>query len=384
MTRPRIVIMANNIDEVGGAQRVVHVVAQHLGLRGYPVDLVGVTPFEPRHEFVAEPSFRRFTLMPEPWPAPPALKGLRGSLDPATRRTVAGRHALRAAAVTRLGGVLADGPVGVVVTAQLWAMEHLAEVAHEGWAVVGQYHSSFEAAAAGRDLPRALDLYSDVDLFTLLTPEDADAFRRQGLNNTAWLANPLAFWPEQPAPMRGGDGGVVTFLGRLSPEKGVGFLVDAWGRIADRHPHWRLQIVGSGPDEKVVRAAARALRAGGDRLDFLPPTQDAESVLRGSDIVVLPSLTEGLPLVLAEAMALGLPCVATDCSAGVLLLTGNGSDAQLVPRADAEALAGAMSRLMSDPTARADLASRARAAMEPYRAELIIDQWERMIADVLR
>jgi len=384
MTKPRIVIMANNIDEVGGAQRVVHVVAQHLGQRGYPVDLVGVTPFEPRHEFVAEPAFRRFTLMPEPWPAPPPIKGLRGSMDPTTRRTLAARESLRAAAVTRLGEVLANGPVGVVVTAQLWAMEHLADVPHDGWAVVGQYHSSFEAAAAGRDLPRALDLYADVDLFTLLTPEDAEAFRRQGLNNTTWLANPLAFWPPEPAPMRVNDSGVVTFLGRLSPEKGVGFLIDAWGRIAERHPDWRLRIVGSGPDEKSVANAVRALAHGGDRIDLLPPTLDAEAALRDSDIVVLPSLTEGLPLVLAEAMALGLPCVATDCSAGVRLLTGDGGNARLVPRADAEALGQAISGLMSDPAERAVLASRARVAMEPYRADTIIDEWELMIAAVLR
>lgn len=384
MTKPRIVIMANNIDEVGGAQRVVHVVAQHLGQRGYPVDLVGVTPFEPRHEFVVDPAFRRFTLMPEPWPAPPVLKGLRGSIDPTTRRTLAARQSLRAEAVRRLGAVLSDGPTGVVVTAQLWAMEHLAEVPHDGWAVVGQYHSSFEAAAAGRDLPRALDLYPDVDLFTLLTPEDAESFRRLGLNNTTWLANPLAFWPPEPAPMRGSNAGVVTFLGRLSPEKGVGFLIDAWGRIAERHPDWRLRIVGSGPDEKAVATAVRALAHGGDRVDLLPPTLDAESALRDSDIVVLPSLTEGLPLVLAEAMALGLPCVATDCSAGVRLLTGAGADARLVPRADADRLGRAMSGLMSDPAERAALAARARAAMKPYRAETIIDQWERMIAAVLR
>ena len=111
---------------------------------------------------------------------------------------------------------------------------------------------------------------------------------------------------------------------------------------------------------------------------------DAEAALRDSDIVVLPSLTEGLPLVLAEAMALGLPCVATDCSAGVRLLTGDGGNARLVPRADAEALGQAISGLMSDPAERAVLASRARVAMEPYRADTIIDEWERMIAAVLR
>ena len=199
MTRPRIVIMANNIDEVGGAQRVVHVVAQQLGLRGYPVELVGVAPHEPRHEYVRDPAFERFTLMPEPWPAPPRDARLATRLRPSVRRLIARRARLRAEAVAQLGRLLASGPPGIVVTSQLWAMEHLAETAHDDWAVIGQYHSSYEAAASGRDLDRALHLYRDVDLVTLLTPEDADRFRLDGLNNTAWLPNPLAFWPEPPA-----------------------------------------------------------------------------------------------------------------------------------------------------------------------------------------
>ncbi|MFM7063178.1 MAG: glycosyltransferase family 4 protein, partial [Actinomycetes bacterium] len=67
MSRPRIVILANSIEEVGGAQRVVHVLAQGFADRGYPVDRVGGAPHPYRHEFVTDPGFRRFTLMPEPW-----------------------------------------------------------------------------------------------------------------------------------------------------------------------------------------------------------------------------------------------------------------------------------------------------------------------------
>jgi glycosyltransferase involved in cell wall biosynthesis len=382
MTRPRVVIMANNIDEVGGAQRVVHVVAQGLAERGYPVDLVGVAPFTPKHEFVTDPAFRRFTLMSEPWPPPPA-PGLRNRFRADNRRRRSARPRLRAEAIARLGDVLADGPPGVVVTSQLWAMEQLAEVPHADWAVIGQYHSSYEAAASGRDLGRALALYRDVDLFTLLTGADAEAFRRQGLDNTTSLANPLAFWPEQPVPGSGGRG-VVTYLGRLSAEKGVRFLVDAWGLVADRHPSWRLRLVGSGPEEKAVRRAVAGLAVGADRIEFAPPVLDAEAVLAQSDLVVLPSLTEGLPLVLAEAMACGLPCIATDCSAGVRLLSEGGVAARLVPRANPAALADAMDSLMAQADLRAELGVRARAAMTRYRAETILDEWERMLGDVLR
>ena len=381
MTKPRIVIMANNIDEVGGAQRVVHVVAQHLGQRGYPVELVGVSPYQPRHEYVVDPAFERHTLMPEPWPAPPRDSRLTTRLRPSVRRLIARRARLRAEAISRLSRLLAAGPPGIVVTSQLWAMEHLAETPHQGWAVIGQYHSSYEAAAAGRDLGRALRLYADVDLFTLLTPEDANRFRLDGLNNTAWLPNPLAFWPAEPVVR---SAGTVTYLGRLSAEKGPRFLVEAWGQVAGRHPGWRLRLVGNGPEERAVRAQVGGLATGSDRVDIVPPVADAEAELRSASLLVLPSLTEGLPLALAEAMAMGLPCVATDCSAGVRLLTEDGAAGLLVPRADAGALAGALDSLMSDDGRRSDLGSRARAAVSPYRAETVIDEWERMIAAVLR
>ena len=386
MTRPRIVLVANNIDEVGGAQRVSHVVADRLARRGHAVDLVGVTPFSPVHDYGIDPAVRRFTLMTQPWPAPPPDNRLATRLRPSVRQLIARRAALRAEAVAALDAVLRDGPPGIVVTTQLWAMEHLAEVRHDDWAVIGQYHSSFEAAVAGRDLPRALALYADVDLVTMLTEQDAQAMRRAGLNNVTWLPNPLAFWPDSPAQGSGStDGsGVVTYLGRLSPEKGVGFLVDAWGRIAERHPGWRLRLVGSGPEEASLRRKAGALAAGGDRVDFHAPVSDAEGELRRADLFVLPSLTEGLPLALAEAMALGLPCVAADCSSGVRLLSADGTAARLVARGDAAALADGLSGLMDTPADRADLGRSARESVERYRADAVIDQWESMFERVLR
>jgi hypothetical protein len=96
--------------------------------------------------------------MTQPWPAPPPDNRLATRLRPSVRQLIARRAALRAEAVAALDAVLRDGPPGIVVTTQLWAMEHLAEVRHDDWAVIGQYHSSFEAAVAGRDLPRALAL----------------------------------------------------------------------------------------------------------------------------------------------------------------------------------------------------------------------------------
>jgi glycosyltransferase involved in cell wall biosynthesis len=258
-------------------------------------------------------------------------------------------------------------------------METVARTPHFGWPVIGQYHSSFEAAAGGRDLARSIDLYRDVDLVTLLTPADAASFQQAGLNSTRWLPNPLAFWPELPAAP--GREGVITYLGRLSAEKGVRFLIEAWGAIAQEHPGWKLRLIGSGPDEAALRVQAAEVDG---VIEFLPPVLDAMAALGDASIVVLPSLTEGLPLVMAEAMALGLPVLATDCSAGVRLLSENGRAARVVPRGNAGALAGALAELMDNTLARARLGAAARAAVEKYRLDAVLDQWETMFVDVLR
>ena len=126
------------------------------------------------------------------------------------------------------------------------------------------------------------------------------------------------------------------------------------------------------------------MAAAGTSVVLDPPVADVVPVLREAGILALPSLTEGLPLSLAEAMACGLPTVSTDCSDGVRLLTLDGEAGVVVPRADPVAMGQALSALMSDARARADLGVRARAAVADYRLDPVLDRWERVIAEVLR
>lgn len=369
----RILICANNIDEIGGAQRVVHLVAGGLQARGHQVDLVGIAPFEPRHDFAS--TCPKTVLMSKPWPAKSA-------------QTDRARSQLRAQAVSGMVELLkgAEHP-SVIITAQVWAMEivgdalsTLAPAARARWSVIGQYHGSFAAAASGRDLARILRSYASVSVFTALTEEDADAFTRTGLNNVRVMPNPLAFWPEHPTDRATVDSRSLLYLGRLSHEKGVDLLVDAWSLIADRHPTWDLHVVGDGPQEGELRAQARGL-AGADRIEWRGPTGEPQATLTDSDLVVLPSRTEGLPLVLAEALACARPVVATDCSSGVRQLVGDAGT--LVPRGDSRALATALDEAMADAQWRRDRGSRGRVQMQRYRLDPILDDWERLIERVL-
>lgn len=358
----RIVILANNIDEVGGAQRVAHSLAQGLALRGHRVELVGIVPHSPRHRFIDNPAYRSVTL---------------GSTPPPPKSQSDERERLRTQCTDALRDLLASGETGIVIVTQLWAMEHLVDIPTNGWRVIAQYHSSYEEAARGRDLGRAIACCSRADAFVLLTPEDATGFRRAGMNNTTWLPNALSFRPEEPAPLAGRT---VTYLGRLSAEKGPRFLVEAWARIVDRHPGWTLQFVGDGPQTEQIRQLA----AGIERIEFAGRTEDPEAVLLASDVVVLPSLVEGFPLVLAEAMACGVPCVAADCSAGVRLLIEDGVTGVLAARGNAGSLAEGLERLMDSGDLRQRIGANARARVEEFDPARVLDLWERLLADVLR
>jgi len=370
----RIVLCANNIDELGGAQRVVHTLADGLQQRGHDVLVVGITPFEPAHR-VSE-HYPRRVLMSEIWPKK-------------TTQNERVRAGLRAEAVAKMSDILKQesNEPSVIITAQVWAMEilndALAAVSPEvraRWSVIGQYHGSFAAAASGRDLARVVRSYGLVSVFTALTAEDAVAFAEAGLNNVRAMANPAAFWPDTVTDLTSPRPRTLLYLGRLSREKGVDLLIDAWSLIADDHPDWTLTIVGDGPDVPALRAQSRDL-AGADRITWQSATASPQELLLETDLLVLPSRTEGLPLVLVEAQACGVPVVATDCSSGVRQLVGQWG--ALVPRGESRELAQVLSRAMGDEAWRVKAGQHARQEMQRYRLDSVLDQWDKLLARVL-
>jgi glycosyltransferase involved in cell wall biosynthesis len=133
---------------------------------------------------------------------------------------------------------------------------------------------------------------------------------------------------------------------RLEEQKGVRHLLDAMPKILERHPEAGLAIAGGGSQEAALKAQARALGIG-DNVRFLGSFANLDAFYPLIDFFVLPSLWEGLPLCLLEAMSLGLPIVATAVG-GVGELLSQGRNALLVPPADPDALAGAITRVLDD------------------------------------
>jgi glycosyltransferase involved in cell wall biosynthesis len=159
------------------------------------------------------------------------------------------------------------------------------------------------------------------------------------------------------------DGPIVGTVARLHRQKGLIHLLRAVPAILEEHPAARVLVAGGGELEPELRAEVKRLRLD-RRFAMLGARPDALELMFLFDVFVLPSLWEGLPLVLIEAASLGKPIVATDIG-GTREIIADGETGLLVPPADPDALAGAVNRLLSDRALAARLAANAKSTIPP-------------------
>ena len=146
-------------------------------------------------------------------------------------------------------------------------------------------------------------------------------------------------------------------VGRLAPQKDFALLLDAFARMAQ--PNDTLHILGEGPERPALES--QAARLGIVATVHMPGhTDPLDPWLAQADAFVLSSRFEGVPAVIVEALAAGLPIVATDCCVSMADLLGHGALGQLVPTGDADALAAAMAAVGEE--ARATILARRAAA----------------------
>jgi glycosyltransferase involved in cell wall biosynthesis len=206
-------------------------------------------------------------------------------------------------------------------------------------------------------------------LVTYVPPVDFDEFRADAGRRAA-ARTELGIPDGVPA---------LGTLGNLNPDKGHEFLVEAAARARAAHPALVVRVLGaSSPPharyEAGVRSRARALGlTDEDVIRFTDPGTRAASLLPGLDVFVLASRREGIPTVLLEAMATGVPVVATDVG-GVREIVEHGVSGLVVPPRDPEALAVAVDRLLSDRKLSERVAATARrAVVERYGVDRCAD-----------
>lgn len=175
---------------------------------------------------------------------------------------------------------------------------------------------------------------------------------------------------------------IFLFVGRLTPQKGLSYLVRAMASVCQREKA-RCVIIGDGPQRQELEKLAHQLQIS-DRVAFLGHQNNPFKFMRRATSFVLPSVVEGMPYVIVEAMACGCPVIATDCAQGVHELLAEGQRGLLIPPKDPVALAEAMLRMLQDSKLREQLSQDGLEFVKLFSAEKVTTEYEAIILKAIK
>jgi glycosyltransferase involved in cell wall biosynthesis len=274
-----------------------------------------------------------------------------------------------AAAARRVRGLVASERIDVVHAHGLTA-GWVAVLARPGVPVVVTVHNSVLAESAGRAAPVLSRLEAAlprrVDATIAVSPALAEDLRtRSGVDVRVVVpASPPPVPTRSPEEVRrvagvAADAPMVVSVARLHPQKALTDLLAAFVHVRARVPAARLVLVGDGPERAALEAevAARGLSGAASLVGAQP---DGPSWLAAADVVAMSSIWEGSPLVVAEALLLGRPLVATDVG-DVAEVVVDGRTGRLVPPRAPSLLGAAVGDMLEAPSAAAAMAREGQA-----------------------
>lgn len=256
-----------------------------------------------------------------------------------------------------------------------------AELAPAGVATIGQDHMHLGAyrPVLRRQIVRA---YRRLDVVTTLTEADRAEYEAALAGSpvrVVRIPNAAPALPERPSQR---VHKVVVAAGRLVHAKGFDVLLHAFVPIAAEHPDWTLRVFGGGPRRDRLRALIDDLGLGG-RAELCPRTRDLYGEMGRAAVYALSSRREGMPMVVIEAMGMGLAVVAFDCPTGPAEMIVHGRDGLLVPAGDVDALTAALRAVITDSGLRDRLGEAALRSARAHHLDRIGPRWSRLIRELV-
>ena len=212
--------------------------------------------------------------------------------------------------------------------------------------------------------------------FIVLTNEDATQWK--GIRNITVIPNPITICCQERSSCLNKQ---VIVVGRYTYQKGIDLLIEAWKMVIERHPDWLLNIYGTG-DKTYYENLANNLHLS-ESIVFHQETKNIIDKYLENSIYVLSSRYEGLPLVIMEAMSVGLPCVAFACPCGPKDIIHDGEDGIICEDGDIEQLANGICKLIEDENLRKRMGINAAKNIQRYTVDIIMQKWDRLFKETL-
>ena len=226
------------------------------------------------------------------------------------------------------------------------------------------------------------NLYKKADGFVFQTSDAKDYMKNIVKCRNIIIPNPIAsdFIVEC---YKGTRKKTIVTVGRLTKQKNHKLLIDAFKKIVNVHPEYELYIYGDG-DLKANLEKYIVDNNLNKKVILKGITNDLKNEIYNAGMFVLSSDYEGMPNVLMEAMALGLPCISTDCSGGgARFLMKNNINGILIPTNDVDSMSEAINRIIDDNEYARNLGKQANISLKKYDTNLICKKWEEYIESYL-
>ena len=217
------------------------------------------------------------------------------------------------------------------------------------------------------------------DLIVTLTAPDAESYKKHfGAKNAMCIYNPITIDSSNPSPL---TEKVCLAIGRYSPQKNFMHLINAWSKTSARVKGWKLRIIGAGEEKQMLENRIKELGLG-ESIEMLPLQKNVVEQYKNASLYAMSSHHEGLPLVLIEAMAMGLPIVSYDCPTGPADIISHEKTGLLVPYMNVEALGEALDKVMLDEDLRKKFHEESLKEVEKFSVKTIVDKWESVFKNI--
>ncbi|SFD07828.1 glycosyltransferase family 4 protein [Algibacter pectinivorans] len=213
--------------------------------------------------------------------------------------------------------------------------------------------------------------------FVVLTNGNLNEWR---LKNIMVIPNPLSFYPEESSTL---SNKIVLAVGKQSYQKGYDRLLKSWQMVNKKFPDWTLHIYGTISKKENLDGLAKTLNIK-DIVNFYPPVKNIKEKYKEASVYVLSSRYEGFGMVLTEAMAYGVPCVAFNCPYGPSDIITDKKNGIIVPNGDVKGLALGVIKLINNEELRKNMGQKAKIDVKRYFPEQIVAQWDNLFQSLIK
>lgn len=223
---------------------------------------------------------------------------------------------------------------------------------------------------------RDLKIARSYDRFVVLTQEDRGYWG--DLVNIRVIPNAHSFNLDETAVLEKSN---VVAVGRYDYQKGFDELIAIWSEVHRQHPDWQLSIYGNGPLKEEMKRQIAALGLE-DSVRLCDPVKNIEQVYLQSALLLMTSRYEGLPMVLLEAQACGVPMVSYACKCGPKDIISDGENGYLIPEGERELFSQRIDALIRDVSLRKKMGQVAKLRSEGFSEDKVMEKWVELFTEL--